>query len=265
LIDEMAEIAWNNRVADRTFLMGLKSEEIASASGPGQFVMIKVNEGMDPLLRRPFSICGVREDGFVFILYRVVGKGTTILSHAGKGERIRIMGPLGKGFIFSKSDRKPLLVGGGIGIAPLLFLAREMKDREIIFMAGFGTSKDIIDIHDLGDPHIRMSLATDDGSKGFAGTITELFEEHINRIGNAGDPFEIYACGPQAMLRKVVSMATAYDIPCQVSMEAFMACGLGACQGCAVKAASKNGQMDYHHVCREGPVFYTQEIDWNSQ
>ena len=126
MIEQHIEIVFNNRINSDTFLMGLRSPEIVKAARPGQFVMIRVRAGSDPLLRRPFSICGIRDDLFL-VLYRVVGQGTAIMAEIREGERLSVLGPLGVGFDVPKSEQVPLLVAGGIGIAPLFFLAQSMK------------------------------------------------------------------------------------------------------------------------------------------
>jgi dihydroorotate dehydrogenase electron transfer subunit len=264
MIDQHIKVEFNRKVSHDTFLLGFRSPEIAVESRPGQFVMLRVSRGMDPFLGRPFSICGVREGDLVYLLYRVVGNGTAILSQTIEGEELRVMGPLGRGFQSPENDKRLLIVAGGIGVAPLFFLAYTLKSRDMDFLAGFGSSGDIVNPDEVDGLAIHMSLATDDGTKGRAGTVVDLFGEYLDQDqGKVGD-FSVYTCGPLPMLKRVVSMAEHRNIPCQVSLEAFMACGLGVCQGCAVKALSGIGQTLYYHVCKDGPVFYSHEIDWNS-
>jgi dihydroorotate dehydrogenase electron transfer subunit len=226
--------------------------------------MIRVNTEFDPLLRRPFSICAVPDDNIICILYRVVGKGTTILSRKKEGEYLSVLGPLGKCFEPPEIDKKALLVGGGIGVAPLLFLAQTMKERGFEFMAGFRTSGEIIDRGETGFFPNNISLATDDGSEGHAGPVTGLLEEYMSRKPDQTGSLSIFSCGPSPMLKKVVSIAADLNITCQVSMEAAMACGLGVCQGCAVRALSPKNHSRYYHVCKDGPVFIANSIDWSS-
>jgi len=263
MIEQNTEIIFNKRVASETFLMGLDSPEIVARARPGQFVMIRVREAIDPLLRRPFSICGV-QDELVLLLYRVVGRGTACLADTGKGETLSIVGPLGNGFELPDDNQKILLVAGGIGIAPLLFLSKTVETGDIEFMTGFTSADEIIDPHKICDVKTRLSLATDDGTKGHAGFVTELLEEYLKQQDTGIGSVCVFTCGPLPMMKRVAALALESGISCQVSLEAFMACGLGACQGCAVRAFSSEGKTLYHHVCKDGPVFPVQAIDWNS-
>ncbi|MBW1798382.1 MAG: dihydroorotate dehydrogenase electron transfer subunit [Deltaproteobacteria bacterium] len=260
MIEQNTQIIFNKKVASETFLMGLKSSEIVAQARPGQFVMIRVRPGTDPLLRRPFSICTTRGDDLFLILYRVVGKGTAIMSSAGKGERLSVVGPLGRGFELPEPGRKSLLVAGGIGVAPLVFLAQAVK-TDVTFMAGYRSSIEMIPMDQVGLGRMDISIATDDGTAGHQGFVTELLESHL--AGYSEDHPKIFACGPLPMLKRVAALTNERDIPCQVSLEANMACGLGACQGCAV-GASKDSDRTYYHVCRDGPVFNIHALNWES-
>jgi dihydroorotate dehydrogenase electron transfer subunit len=257
MFELLTEIVSNQRVTDDTWLMGLRSAEIAQAAKPGQFVMIRVRSGLDPLLRRPFSICGVRDDLFL-VLYRVIGKGTNLMTELRAGEGIRVLGPLGKSFVVPDKRTSRLLVGGGIGIAPLVFLGQFHREKQIPFMMGFRSAKDIISPQRITGEDAGFLVATDDGTKGHRGLVTDLLEERLRE--NPGE-VAVYACGPKPMLRKVAQMTMPLRIPCQVSLESHMACGLGACQGCAVKASAASGRS-YVYVCKEGPVFEAEAIDW---
>ncbi len=260
VIEQDAEIVFNKPVAVGTFLMGVRSPEIAAEARPGQFVMIRVGPGMDPLLRRPFSICGVQDELF-FILYRVVGRGTRIMSDTEKGKLLAVLGPLGRGFELPHNGERPLLVAGGMGIAPLLFMAGSTASERYTFLAGFGSVDQIVGADEVGLPGMEISMATDDGSAGHHGRVTQLLEKRLAGLkGNSG---MVFACGPMPMLRVVASMTLERNIPCQVSLEAAMACGLGACQGCAVKAASGEDRA-YYHVCQDGPVFDVTALDWGA-
>ncbi len=162
--------------------MAMKSPEIAAAAVPGQFVMIRVGNGMDPLLRRPFSLCGVHEDGRIFLLYRVVGRGTALLSRMAKGDTLSILGPLGKGFRFPEKEEQALLVAGGMGIAPLIFLSGRIGPSVSGFFAGYGSSRDLIPHADLPTGGVEISVSTDDGSAGHHGLVTDLLEAGLDRI-----------------------------------------------------------------------------------
>ncbi|MBN1626765.1 MAG: dihydroorotate dehydrogenase electron transfer subunit [Deltaproteobacteria bacterium] len=226
--------------------------------------MLRVNEGIDPLLRRPFSICGTTDGEIALILYKIAGHGTEILSGKKAGEKLSVMGPLGQGFTLPGQNEKAVLVAGGIGIAPLYFLACALKDNQMEFMSGFDTSGNIISPEKIAGRSINISIATDDGSEGYSGMVTGLLDEYLDKNIYEKDSIIIYACGPSAMLKKVSSIAACREIPCQVSMEALMACGLGACQGCAVKVFPQNDLTLYRHVCKDGPVFPAHIIDWGA-
>ena len=252
------DIAFNREVLSGTFLMGLIAPEIVAEARPGQFVMIRVSAGSDPLLRRPFSICGTRKDRLLLILYKVVGQGTSILSRTMEGEQLSVLGPLGTGFELPDTGRAPILVAGGMGTAPLLFLAQAMGPEDLTFLAGYRSKEEVLDIDEIGFSGMNISIATDDGSFGHPGLVTELLEAHLKTSEDRG--FEIYTCGPMPMIRQVASLALSSEISCQVSLETTMACGLGACQGCVVKSASP--EQTYIHVCKDGPVFHAGSLDW---
>jgi dihydroorotate dehydrogenase electron transfer subunit len=263
MFEHYAEIVFNKKIAPHTYLMGLSSPEVVAAAKPGQFVMIRVRAGIDPLLRRPFSIAGTKEGELLLILYRVVGKGTAIMAETREGERLSLLGPLGRGFNLPKRNQASLLVAGGIGIAPLFFLIQSMNSRSAHLMSGFGSADEIIGIDQLGDFPIDVSIATDDGTMGHGGPVTDLMEAFLRDHGPGKGALSIFTCGPEAMLKKVAAMSLESEIPCQASLEAAMACGVGACQGCAIKA-SAHEKRDYYHVCADGPVFPVQSIDWDS-
>ena len=264
MIDQYIEIVFNREVVSGVFFMGLRSPGIAHSSRPGQFIMVRVNKGIDPLLRRPFSICGISDGEIICILYKIAGHGTQILAGKKAGEKLSVMGPLGQGFSLPGENEIPVLVAGGIGIAPLYFLAESLKDAPMEFMAGFGTSVDIISSDKIALGPMGISIATDDGSEGYPGMVTELLDKYIEKYIHKKNSLLIYACGPMAMLKNVSSIASHYNIPCHVSLEALMACGLGACQGCAVKIRSNDDFIHYRHVCKDGPVFLSRYIDWGN-
>lgn len=260
MFEETARILFNQRVTADTWLLGMKSPKIAKSAQPGQFVMIRVRSGMDPLLRRPFSICGTERDSFL-VFYRVVGHGTAILTEAKGGEILSVLGPLGKGFELPTGDAIPVLVGGGIGVAPLFFLAQRLKKKKALLMMGFATSREVLSVPHMKGTRTKVSIATDDGSQGHAGFVTELLEDYLVRSGVGEKRHLLFTCGPKAMMSKMADISSSRSIPCQCSLEASMACGLGACLGCAIKAQESSGRA-YVHVCKDGPVFRTEAIDW---
>jgi dihydroorotate dehydrogenase electron transfer subunit len=263
MIEETVFIEFNRRMGNDIWLMGFRSEALASLAKPGQFLMIRI-EGVsqDPLLRRPFSIHGIGEGNTILILYRIVGKVTSLLSLVSKHEQISVIGPLGKGFRLPSSKGRAILVAGGMGLAPMYFLAQALPlevRRNTKLLLGFPTSQGVILIDWIKDLGLELSLATEDGSMGFRGTVTDLFEQSIGR-DEAEEPI-IYACGPNPMLKKVVQEARRLNLTCYVSLEGYMACGLGLCLGCAIKAA-RSEDTEYCYVCKDGPVFSAEMIDW---
>lgn len=230
------------------YRIGFEAPEIARLAHPGQFLHIRINEGIDPLLRRPFSIHRV-EDGRVDILFKVIGKGTELLSKKRVGEELDVLGPLGNGFRI-REGRNVFLVAGGIGIAPLFFLAQELiKSRSLptIFI-GAKTYEEILCEDELRGMGVEVGVATEDGSCGHHGLVNDLL------LGL--HPTSIYACGPLKMLVEVTRFAKKEGVFFQVSLETRMGCGVGACLGCAMKVGSS-----YRYVCRDGPVFEGVLID----
>ncbi len=257
MIEESTEIVFNKRIAWNTFFMGFRSASMADAAKPGQFVMMQVRSGIDPLLRRPFSICGVNRD-VLLILYRVVGRGTVILSQKKTGDFMHVLGPLGKGFEPPGEAVQPILVAGGMGIAPLIFLSLTLTRKDQQFLAGYGMLSEVVSLDHLGIVGLSPSIATEDGSQGHLGRVTDLLESVLSVKEK---PVSIFTCGPLPMLKAVAQIAIGQNIPCQVSLESNMACGVGACQGCAVRKAPDSNRP-YAHVCQDGPVFDAKTLDW---
>jgi dihydroorotate dehydrogenase electron transfer subunit len=261
MIEQDTKIVFNRKLAPDFFLMALESPQIVSEATPGQFVMIRVRKGSDPLLRRPFSICGTIRDNQFLILYKVVGRGTAFLSEARAGAKLSVLGVLGRGFEQPKRACESILVAGGIGIAPLIFLAQTIKHMNVTFMIGYRSANEILPMEQFSLNTIDPFISTDDGSAGHHGPVTELLEHHL--LSSVKNPPMVFACGPTPMLKRVADLTINQDIPCQVSQETNMACGLGACQGCAVRASSGKDRM-YYHVCQDGPVFDVHKLDWKA-
>ncbi len=258
MIEESTEVVFNKRVARNTFFMGFRSAPMADTSKPGRFVMMQVRSGIDPLLRRPFSICGVNGD-VLLILYRVVGRGTAILSEKKPGDFMQVLGPLGRGFEPPGEAVQPILVAGGMGIAPLIFLSLKLARKDQYFLAGYGVSSEVVSLDQLGIVGLSPAIATEDGSEGHHGRVTKLLESVLSTMKEKSSA--IFTCGPLPMLKAVAQIAIGQNIPCQVSLESNMACGVGACQGCAVKKAPESNKP-YAHVCQDGPVFDAKTLDW---
>lgn len=246
-------------------LLILESPDIAREAVPGQFLMIRVAYGSRPLLRRPFGIHS-RSDGSLGIFFKIEGEGTNLLAGKNPGETLDLIGPLGKGFNLglgeegeAHSGAPALVVGGGRGIAPLAFLAAEMRKngRTVKILYG-GRSRTDIPLKDrLKAEGGDLVCATDDGSFGFSGLVTDLLDKEIQKSPASA----VYACGPEPMLETVNRIAAAAGLPCELSLEARMGCGFGACWGC-VRRIRKNGAESWVKICEDGPVFSGGDVVW---
>ena len=245
-------------------------QEFASAA-PGQFVMVRVNGAIDPLLRRPFGIfdvgvhlpaqSGAVSQPYFEMLYRVVGKGTAMLSSLHETDLLDILGPLGTGFDLGSPGEEKLIVGGGVGLAPLYLLARELvKKSPVRLFAGGRTRDDVLCITEFERLGVECYTATEDGSLGECGLVTEAL---VRRLDALTGKASIYACGPHGMLAAVAQISADRGIPCQVSLEGYMACGVGACLGCVAPGRGHSAETpDFRCVCTEGPVFEAGELKW---
>ncbi len=255
-----AEVVLKSEVASGIFLIKFKSPYLAENASPGCFVMVLPGKGTDPLLRRPFTLCGVSGD-LVELLFQVKGRGTDIMSKWETGRSVDILGPLGNGFFIPAGLKKACLVGGGMGIAPLLFLARFLNESGVdvrIFM-GSKTISGTINLEDFKLDGCEIFYSTEDGSKGKKGFVTDLLMDVLKSDSSNGfSNTAIFCCGPLKMAEVVSQCASSFCIPCQVSIEEKMACGVGACLGC-VTCTNDN---KYKRVCVDGPVFTSTEIDW---
>ena len=256
---EFAQITQKERWSD-WILLSLKTFKIAEQARPGQFVMIKVNDSFHPLLRRPFSIHNVTS-GEIEIFFQIVGSGTTILSEKKIGEKLNIIGPLGKGFQITPSiqNKEYYLIGGGRGIAPLFFLAKEIKKKGGIprVLYGAKTEKDLPLLKKFSDEGIPVYPSTEDGSLGWHGLIAELFEYKLKE-GNKIE--KIFVCGPHEMMKKIALIAEKNELDAEYSLESIFGCGIGACWGCVVKL--RREREKWVKACSEGPVFSGKEIIW---
>jgi len=244
---EFCRVTRVSEVAHHTFSLEFLSAEIARTAVPGQFVNIKVDDSTFPLLRRPMSICDVRGER-VKILFNVVGRGTAILAGRTPGETIDVLGPLGHGFDLTRSIGRAIIVAGGLGVAPFPFLTRVLTqlDLPIVSFVGARTANQLV-----LDGLTNVSVATDDGSRGFRGTVIDLLRSKLKRSEVSQQM--IFACGPIPMLKSLQKFVRESSIRCQVSVETIMACGVGLCQGCPVEMM--DGQHKYRLSCKDGPVF----------
>lgn len=255
-----AKVLIQEEVAPGYCRLSLQAPEVALLARPGQFVHVRCSTSLDPLLRRPFSIHTVgREKGVVTLLYRVVGRGTTLLSQVVPGNLLSLLGPLGRGFSLPGTGRKAVLVAGGMGVAPLFFLLKELSRRDNLmhFFWGARSVEELLLKDDIGLEPEQVSFATDDGSYGHKGLVTDLLEPLL-ASGNSG---VVYACGPPAMLKKVAGMLADAGVHGEVSLERQMGCGVGACLSCVCKIKEGAG-YSYRRVCTEGPVFSAAEVVW---
>ena len=298
----------NRNIKGRYFEIIIRAPEIAAIAKPGQFVNVKVSDGLEPLLRRPLSIHkagGQRKaKDSVVLLYEVVGKGTEILSGRKSQELLDVIGPLGNGFTYyplslpcrqAGAKRYPLiLVAGGMGTAPLVFLAEKIaaglpattrgagrfprdyargKQATVkpLVLIGAKTKKDILCEEEFRDLGCEVKIATDDGSRGFKGYISELLKQELSAkrypcLAGRQALSAIYGCGPAPMLKEISLISRKCHLPAQISLEAHMACGIGACMGCVVKTqnAKRKTQNDfvYKRVCKDGPVFEASQVIW---
>jgi dihydroorotate dehydrogenase electron transfer subunit len=205
-------------------------------------------------LRRPLSIHRAR-NGRLEFLYRVVGKGTELLSELKEGTVLNVLGPLGHGYDLSViKNHTPVLVAGGTGMASLNFLAESFKKPGIVFY-GARTKQELVCRENLKKLGWKMQVATDDGSLGHKGFVTELLQKYC--AGQDAGSLTIFTCGPEPMMRTVARIAATHDVDCYISMEERMACGMGTCQGCVVRIAGK-----YQRACSDGPVFNAADVDW---
>jgi dihydroorotate dehydrogenase electron transfer subunit len=249
---QQSRILANEPLTADVFRLTVHAPEIVAAAAPGQFVMVQVSSSLDPLLQRPFSIHSRGADGSLSLLFKVVGRGTALLAKARPGDALHLLGPFGKGFDLSASDKPVCLIGGGMGIAPLLFLAQELPGRKYALLGARNHDELSPLAKAFAELGCAVQLATDDGSLGHHGFIPDLLDEVLPDVSR------VCTCGPNPMMRGVARKCRAAGVPCQVSLETHMACGLGACLGCAVPG--RNGH--YIHVCKEGPVFTTEELAW---
>ncbi len=241
----------------KAVLLSLEAPGVAAEAVPGQFVQVLCGRDSPRVLRRPFSIFSAKA-GRILLLSKVVGKGTSWLAELKAGEQVDLIGPLGRGFAMDEGDR-PALVAGGAGIAPLHFLAERLMERrtEPSLYWGLDLGEEFGELPALLGKRFRLFMCSRDGCLGERGTVVEALAREKEPEFNA-----VYACGPREMLGALAKEIKGANLPFQLSLEERMACGVGACQGCAVPIRS--ARPAYSRVCKDGPVFRFEEIDWRA-
>lgn len=243
------------------FKFSVQAEEIVKTAKAGNFIEIRVNDDIEPFLRRPISIHNMdKENGVLEFIFQEKGKGTKILSSKSEGEFIDIVGPLGFGTFKYANFEKLAIIGGGIGVFPLYELAKcaHIENKSVNTYLGFRNKELVVLEDEFRKASNNLIITTDDGSYAEKGFAIDFLKKDIED----GKIDSIYACGPLPMLKAVRELAIEKDIPCQISLEEKMACGLGVCLGCAVKTAkSPKDAPEYWHVCKAGPVFQAKEVE----
>lgn len=254
-----ALVITNEQRGPNLYEMEMVVPEIAATGQAGQFVHIKLGQKNEPLLRRPISLFDVDPaTGRITLLYKVVGAGTQLLAGLRGSDYIDVMGPLGKGFHLPAPQSRVVLVGGGIGIAPLLYLARVLLDQKCRVQVFYGADhqRQLVAMEKFQQLDVEVKPATIDGSLGYRGLVADYLAEALM-------PSEvdfIYTCGPELMMAQVVEYGKKHGIPGEVSLEEYMACGIGACLGCARKLKTED---DYYiKICKDGPVFPLAEVEF---
>ncbi len=276
---EKCTVIDNKKVAPGHFVLRVGSSRIGRAAKPGQFVQILCSNSFEPLLPRPFSFLTASSRDFS-ILYQVVGTGTQLLSQAKKGDTFSVTGPLGNGFLPENQESCAVLVGGGVGIPPLYHLAEQRikgktkrKKENIHVFLGARDKSLLLCEKDFKELGVELHIATDNGSKGHHGFITEILDSflrqrrpplrrHPQLAEKVSRSVQIFTCGPTPMLKAVSFISQKYGVDCEVSVEVPMACGFGACLGCAIKVKNNNTHR-FAIACCEGPVFQGEAILWD--
>ena len=259
----------NKKIRSHYFILEIYCPPIANQIKPGQFVMLRVSDDASPLLRRPFSVYKSyplshpekRKRGYLFILYKKIGKGTQKMTTLSNGQKVNLIGPLGNGFTLPPlpSSANCILIGGGVGIVSLYPLAEALKDGKLSVLIGGKTRNDILGVEDFRKLNSTIFTATEDGSLGVQGTVVDLFISKTRKF-RENEGCYVYACGPVPMLKALAGTIKSKKFICQISLEARMGCGFGACWGCVVRM--KNPKKLYQRVCQEGPVFRIEDVAW---
>ena len=255
-----AELIKKEKLLEGLYKFSVDAKEIVELANPGNFIEIRINENSDPFLRRPISIYNLdKKNGVLEFIFQVKGKGTELLAKKKEGDKIDIIGPLGNGTFKFEEYKNIAVIGGGIGIFPLYELSKQAKNagKKVYTYLGF-RNKDLVTLEkEFEDVSTTLTITTDDGSYKNSGFAINYLKNDLEK--NNIDC--IYACGPLPMLKAVKKLAEEKEIPCQISLEEKMGCGMGVCLGCAVRTAtSTDDNPQYLHVCKAGPVFNSKMV-----
>ncbi len=261
--DVHTTILSNEEVAEAHYLLRCECAEIARQARPGQFVHVLIPQGRGLLLRRPFTIYTV-EGSEITMLYQIIGNGTKHLSEMPEGGSLQVLGPLGNAFNFESKPKPAVLAGGGAGIASLMLLATALRKNgiETIGLVGAQHYARLLSVQDLESIGIPVHIATDDGSIGYCGYVTDLLTGLLRQTDWPCPT--IYACGPHGMLAAVTKIASDFEVPAQIAMENRMGCAMGVCLGCVCPVRTGRDSFEYQRICTEGPVFNAVEIVWDT-
>ncbi|HEU4939345.1 MAG TPA: dihydroorotate dehydrogenase electron transfer subunit [Vicinamibacterales bacterium] len=269
-IDIDAEIISNTRLSHDYSVLGLAAPEIASLAEPGQFVMIKPTAGVDPLLRRPFSIFEILRDSGgtpagISLLNKRIGAGTSLLYEAPPGSHVGCLGPLGRPFEPVTPPAEAWMVAGGVGLAPFVTLAEALRltATKARLFYGARTASDLTHVELFERLNVEPVLATEDGSRGARGFVTGPLDTALSTTPRSTE-VRVYACGPTPMMRAVAKLAASYGRRCDVSLEQVMGCGLGGCYSCVVLTRTSSGPPHFVRSCLDGPVFDATRILWDA-
>jgi dihydroorotate dehydrogenase electron transfer subunit len=252
-----ASVVENRSLGRGSFVLRLGGCRAHEGAQPGQFVMLRGEWGRDPLLPRAFSILRLTADGGCEILVKAVGRGTRLLQLVSAGAPLYLLGPLGRRFPAPEPGRIDLLVAGGVELAPLLWHAEAAQSAGVggvELFYGARTDADLVLLDEIARSGVRTHLATEDGSRGLHGRVTLALQQALADRGSVSHT-AILTCGPNPMMRAVVELARAHGVPCWVSVEGEMACGIGACLGCALPLVDQSGARKFAYACVDGPVF----------
>lgn len=268
-IQSESHVAGNAPLGKGTYRLVLREPAVAERVRPGQFVMLRSLHPGFPLMNRPFSVHNTQKSRKgewrdLEILYRVVGRGTELLSRLTSGDKVLVLGPFGNGFSVGGRWDTAVLVAGGMGIAPFPLLVKKLRERKgtkrMILLYGVKRGAERIPLNVFACRGMETITAGEDGSGDFKGLVTDRLENVLRERELKGRRTRMFACGPDAMLARAGAEAAKFDIPCQVALEAGMACGFGVCLACVRRMRGEGGAPVYKRVCKDGPVFEAAEV-----